>query len=72
MTYPNVKYKRGDVVTTTFSGKVTQHTITEVNPKASIACQSGVMVRVKPEVQGGGGADKWFDQGWFERVWGND
>lgn len=55
----------GAVVFTDYSGKLSQHTITE---RKEGTCQSGIMFRVAPCVKGGGGINEWFDADWFESI----
>jgi hypothetical protein len=59
------KFKVGDVVETSFSGKLTRHTITKV--ETGFVSQSGVMYRVSPAVTGNTWGD-YFDQAWFDKV----
>lgn len=68
----------GDAVFTRYSKRVTTHTITERQPdfelgkappgqprKAQVS-QTGVLVKVKPDVPGSGGG--WMDPAWFKKV----
>lgn len=56
--------KVGDKVRTDFSGRFTEHTITERDTwKPS---QSGVLFKVYPRVPKSSGS--WIDSGWFEPV----
>lgn len=56
--------KVGDKVKTDFSGRVTEHTITETDRwKRS---QSGLLFKVYPRVPKSSGS--WMDAGWFEPV----
>lgn len=68
----------GDTVFTNYSNQVTRHTITDRQPdfepgaaprgqlrKVQVS-QTGVLVKVKPDVPGSGGG--WMDPAWFRKV----
>lgn len=59
------KLQVGAAVVTDFSGKLSQHKITERKEGTS---QSGIMFRVIPCVKGSGGKMQWLDADWFEPI----
>ena len=55
----------GDKVATTFNRRLSYHEVTKVNRTPKNACQSGIMVKVKPYLCYD---DEWVDSDWFTKV----
>ena len=62
MSFASRKCRVGDKVTTDYTGKITEHQITE--RLESRGSQSGVMFKVRPMVPKSAG--DWIDADWFE------
>jgi len=68
MSIASRKLQVGATVVTDFSGRITQHTITDRNGRAS--SQSRVLYKVEPVVPKSSGG--WIDADWFESAGDND
>jgi len=60
------KFKKGDKVTTVFSGSVTHHVVIDI--RDGQRSQSGVTVSVNPPIVKGDKSDAWLDSDWFKLV----
>lgn len=56
----------GERVGTTFSGRVTLHTVSARREGA--VSQTTVLLQVSPPVPKSSGAEAWIDAAWFQRV----
>jgi len=58
---PKPRFKIGDKVWTTYTGKVTEHEIFKCTTER--VSQTGIMYKVIPQLDNDWGS--WYDQGWF-------
>lgn len=60
------KFNVGDKIKTNFNGRITHHTVVEVEAEGKQGhCESGVLYRITPRLNNYSRRNEWIDQNWF-------